>query len=61
MSKQEFENKYRIFKEVEAFCELLAKKPDDEQISEQLETLSDSALKKVLEIMAASRARRRNG
>ena len=50
MDKQEFENKYRIFKEVEAFFQSIGKDAKDEQISTQFALLSDEAQEKVLEL-----------
>ena len=49
MNKQEFENKYRIFKEVEAFFQSL-EKLNDGQISTQFALLSDEAQEKVLKL-----------
>lgn len=49
MNKQEFENKYRIFKEVEAFFQSL-ENLNDEQISTQFALLSDEAQEKVLKL-----------
>ena len=50
MDKQEFENKYRIFKEVEAFFQSIGKDAKDEQISTQFALLSDEAQEKVMEL-----------
>jgi len=50
MDKQEFENKYRIFKEVEAFFQSIGKDAKDEQISTQFALLSDEAQEKVVEL-----------
>ena len=50
MNKQEFENKYRIFKEVEAFFQSIGKDAKDEQISTQFALLSDEAQEKVMEL-----------
>jgi len=50
MDKQEFENKYRIFKEVEAFFQSIGKDAKDEQISTQFSLLSDEAQEKVVEL-----------
>jgi len=50
MDKQEFENKYRIFKEVEAFFQSIGKDAKDEQIFTQFALLSDEAQEKVMEL-----------
>ena len=62
MSKQEFENKYSISKEVEAFYKSNVKQTSGEQISIQFSSLSEGAqVKVVLELTANESARRRNG
>ena len=61
MNKQEFEDKYRIFKEVEAFFQSIGKETKDEQISIQFSSLSEAAQVKVLELTANESERRRNG
>ena len=61
MNKQEFENKYSTFKEVEAFLQSMGKETKDEQILTQFSSLSHEAQKKVLELTANESKRRRNG
>ncbi len=58
MNKQEFENKYRIFKEVEAFFQSIGKDIKDEQISTKFALLSDEAQEKVLKLTGKESDRR---
>lgn len=58
MDKQELENKYRIFKEVQAFFHSIGKQTSDEQISTQFDLLSDEAQETVRELTARQNARR---
>lgn len=63
MSNQEFENKYSISNEVEAFYQsIIGKQIKDEQISTQFALLSDGAqFRVVIEQTANESKRRRNG
>tara|TARA_R110001606_G_scaffold189289_2_gene337154 strand:+ start:83 stop:310 length:228 start_codon:yes stop_codon:yes gene_type:complete len=60
MDNQEFENKYSISKEVEAFYQSNGKQTSGEQIPIQFASLSEGAqLRVVIELTANESARRR--
>ena len=60
MNKQEFENKYSISNEVEAFYESIGKQTSGEQIPIQFSSLSEGAqFRVVIELTANESAKRR--